>query len=282
MKRPVGPDLYDYISYRRYLGDWFASRKTADRRYSHRVFARRAGIRSPSLLNEVIKGNRNLTPTVAQGFIRAIGMTHGQATFFEALVQLDQAETAEARNEAWERVSASRRFRQARPLDGSTVRYLSNWYYPAIRELALREDFEADARWISKELWPNITLAQARDALATLVELGLLAEQDGRLRPTETSVVTPHEVAGLAAHNYHREMIRRADDALEGVDPEERHFCAVTVGIPASLVPTLKDELNAFQERLLDLCDAHADQAEQVYQVNLHLLPLSRAPGGRP
>ena len=196
--------------------------------------------------------------------------------------QLDQAETAEARNEAWARVSASQRFRRARPLDDSTMRYLSNWYYPATRELALRSDFRADPRWIARQLRPPISVAQARDALRTLEELDLLAEQDGRLRPTDVSVVTPHEVAGLAAHNYHREMIRRADEALEGADPEERHFCAVTVGIPASLVPILKDELNAFQERLLDLCDAEAEQAEQVYQLNLHLLPLSRAAGGSP
>jgi uncharacterized protein (TIGR02147 family) len=278
VKRAAGPDLFQTIDFRAWLRDWFLAQKAADHRYSHRVFARRAGIRSPSLLNEVIKGNRNLSQRTTEGFIRALGLKQDEASFFEALVQLDQAETAAAKNVAWERVSASRRFRQARPLDGSTVRYLSNWYIPATRELANRADFVDDPRWLARQLVPTITQSQARDALATLLELGmLLRHEDGRLRPTDVSVVTPHEVSGLAAHNYHREMIARASDSLEGVEPDERHLCAVTVGIPESLVPLLKEELNAFQERLLNLCDAQAESTERVYQINLQLFPLSRA-----
>ena len=279
VKTPPTPDLFETIDYRDWLRRWFDARKAADHRYSHRVFARRAGIRSPSLLNEVIKGNRNLSPRTTEGFIRALALTQEEAGFFEALVQLDQAETDAARNAAWDRVSASRRFRQARPLDRATVRYLSNWYIPATRELAHRADFRDDPGWLARQLLPAITVAQARDALATLRDLGLLVtDTSGAVRPADVSVVTPHEVSGLAAHNYHRGMIARAGDSLEGVEPGERHLCAVTVGIPEHLVPQLKDALNAFQERLLDLCDAHAAETERVYQINLQLFPLSRAP----
>jgi len=279
VRRVPGPDIFETIDYRGWLRAWFDAQKAADHRYSHRVFARRAGIRSPSLLNEVIKGNRNLSQRTTEGFIRALGLNQEEASFFEALVQLDQAETVAAKNDAWERVSASRRFRQARPLDGEMVRYLSNWYIPATRELAHRGDFRDDPRWLARQLVPAITQAQARDALGTLKALGMLSpDADGVLRPVDVSVVTPHEVAGLAAHNYHRGMIARAGDSLEGVGPEERHLCAVTVGIPEALIPRLKEELNAFQERLLDLCDAQAASTERVYQVNLQLFPLTRAP----
>ncbi len=279
MRRVPGPDIFETIDYRSWLRAWFDAQKSADHRYSHRVFARRAGIRSPSLLNEVIKGNRNLSQRTTEGFIRALGLNHEEARFFEALVQLDQAETVAAKNDAWERVAASRRFRQARPLDGSRMRYLSNWYIPAARELAHRGDFRDDPRWLARQLVPQITLAQAKDALTTLKALGMLLPGPGdTLTPAEVSVVTPHEVAGLAAHNYHREMIARAGDAIEGADPVERHLCAVTVGIPESLVPRLKDELDSFQERLLNLCDDQAGATERVYQVNLQLFPLTRPP----
>ncbi len=279
VRRVPGPDLFQTIDYRSWLRGWFDAQKAADHRYSHRVFARSAGIRSPSLLNEVIKGNRNLSQRTTEGFIRALGLSQEEARFFEALVHLDQAETVAAKNDAWERVNASRRFRRARPLDGSMMRYLSNWYIPATRELAHRADFRDDPAWLSRQLVPTITQSQARDALGTLKALGMLAaDATGALQPAEVSVVTPHEVAGLAAHNYHREMIARAGDAIEGIDPEERHLCAVTVGIPAALVPRLKEELNAFQERLLNLCDDQAAATERVYQVNLQLFPLTRSP----
>lgn len=62
------------------------------------------------------------------------------------------------------------------------------------------------------------------------------------------------------------------------LEPEVRHeeVVALTVAIPAELVPTLKVEINAFQERLLDLCDSSEADAEQVYQFNMQLFPLSK------
>ncbi|MFT5681746.1 MAG: hypothetical protein ACI8RZ_002658 [Myxococcota bacterium] len=276
MKSGEAPDVFAYLSYRTYLQEWFTAQKAADQRYSHRLFARRAGVRSPSLLGEVIAGRRNLTAITQEGFIEAMRLSHVQATFFADLVRFDQAETTDDKRRAWDRIAASRRFRSARPIDAGMVRYLSSWYYPAVRELAWRSDFQADPAWISVRMLPKITLGQARDALATLRELNMLVEQDGRLRPQDVSLVTPHQVADMAAHNYHLQMIERARDAVTAIEPEERHLCAVTVAIPIELIPRLKAELDAFQERLLHLCDEHVADAKQVVQLNLQLIPLSR------
>ncbi len=271
------PDLFSYLSYREYLSDWFDARKRTDPRYSHRLFTRRAGVRSPSLLSEVIAGKRNLTARTTEGFIRALGLTHQEAAFFQDLVAFDQAKTHEAKNEAWEGIAACRRFKSARPIEGASVTYLSHWHYPAIRELALRRDFRNDPAWVARQLQPRITEASARAALATLMELGMLVEDAGVVRPAEVSLATPHQVAGLAAHNYHLQMLERASEAITTVHPRERHLLGVTVAIPEDLVPQLKAELNAFQQRLLHLCDAHVERAERVFQLNLQLVPLSRS-----
>jgi len=278
MKRGEQPDVFSYLSYREYLRDWFQAQKRADRRYSHRLFARRAAVKSPSLLSEVMAGRRSLTSNTADGFVRALRLDREETGFFLALVQFEQAGAAAEKNEAWDRISASRRFRSARPLDDGVVRYLSNWYYPATRELALRSDFQAEPDWIARQLRPAVTRAQARDALETLLTLGMLVRDGDRVIPAEVSVATPHEIAGLAAHNYHQGMLQRAAEALTSTPAEERHYCAVTVAIPRSLIPRLKGELDALQERLLHLCDDHVADAEQVYQINLQLLPLSRPP----
>lgn len=278
MRRGIAPDLHDYLSYRAYLRDWFAAQKAADRRFSHRLFARRAGVRSPSLFREVVAGQRNLTPRTLEGFVRALRLTHDEADYFHDLVQLDQARTEDEKNAAMERVAARRRYREARPIEDGMFAYLSNWYFPATRELALCRDFRAEPEWVAARLRPRITVAQARAALDTLFELGMLERrEDGRVAPAEVSVATAHEVAGLAAHNYHRQMLQRCQDAIVGVLAPERHLVGVTVGVPTSLVPKLKAELDAFQERLLHLCDDHAHDAERVYQLQLALVPLSAA-----
>jgi len=277
MRSGPKPDIYQHLDYREWLREWFSSQKKADRRFSYRLFARRAGVRSPSLFTEVVSGKRNLTPRTIEGFARACRLTHGESLFFADLVAFDQAETDQAKNLAWERIASTRRFRQARPIEGAMFRYLSNWFIPATRELALRPDFKLDKGWIAGQLRPAVTSAQAQLAISTLQELGMLTQANGRWSPAEVSVATAHEVSGLAAHNYHRQMLQRACDSVTQANPQERHITGVTVAIPVSMVPQLKDELGQAMARLFNLCDAQADQAQVVYQLHAALFPLSHA-----
>ena len=180
---------------------------------------------------------------------------------------------------AWEMISACRRFRDARALDGQGFEVISRWYHSALHELARRDDFEPDAAWIARTLRPRITRSQAQSALDLLFSLGMLVQDEhGRVQPRDVSLATAHEVAGLAARNYHDGMLDLARKSIAGASRDERHLCAVTVCIPRSLVPALKREFDAFQERLLDLCDGASDDREQVYQAHLALFPLSEAP----
>jgi uncharacterized protein (TIGR02147 family) len=90
------------------------------------------------------------------------------------------------------------------------------------------------------------------------------------------SIVTPHEVTALAVTNYHASMTERAREALTTARSDERHYCAVTVAVPESMLPTLKRELASLQERLLEMCDGAEGPRERVLQLNLHLFPLSQ------
>ncbi|RME27437.1 MAG: TIGR02147 family protein [Deltaproteobacteria bacterium] len=270
------PDVFSYLDHRAFLGDWFAWRKRVNPRFSHRLFARLAGVKSPSLLSEVVKGRRNLTATTTASFARAMSLDPEEAAFFAMLVDLDRARNDDERNGVWERISAARRFQTARRIDGEAFRYLSRWYLPAIRELATSPHFRPEPSWIARHLRPPITPEQAADALDTLQALGMLVpDADGRLHVADVTVVTPHEVAGLAVHNYHRGMLRRATESIELFRPAERHLGGVTVAIPAALLPRLKEELTRFQEHMLDLCDSAEGERQRVIQIGLQLFPLS-------
>lgn len=272
----TAPNLYEFLDFRAFLREWFEAKKAAEPRFTHRKFARLAGQRSPSFLVDVLEQRRNLTPETAAAVAQAIKLNAAETRFFLALVDLDRARDTAERNAAWEQISASRAFREARPIEGDGFRYLSHWFYPAIRELAWLPEFRADPEWIAAQVQPPITAAEARRALQTLLDLGLLAEDEqGHLRPVDATVATPHEVRGLAVHNYHHGMLDLAREAIERFRSQERHFVAATVAVPDSLVPWLKDELDALQERILDRVERHQDRADQVLQVHLHFFPLS-------
>lgn len=281
MKEQPAVELFGYLDYRQFLADWFEAKKQANHRYSHRLFAKRAGVRSPSLLSEIIQGKRNLTPQNLDGFVKAMALDAEEARFFSDLVDLDQAPRAADRAAALQRVAASQRFRKARPLDRNAAAYLSHWYVPAIRELAFRQDFEADPAWIARQLQPEITPEEATEALETLLELGLLVRDEGGVFPGDATVATDHEVSRHTALSYHQQMIERAQSALVDIPAEERHLLAVTLAVPESLLPQLKAEANRFMERMLHLGDDNLGDAERVVQVNLQMIPLSKNKDGR-
>lgn len=279
----MAPDIYKFLDYREFLQEWFDAKKAEKPTFSHRLFARQAGLSSSALLSNVISRRRNLTNHTTSAFISAMKLTAEEARFFALLVDLDQAKTDADRNEAWSLISSTKRFREARLIEGESFRYLSVWYYPAIRELAACEDFDPDPAWIAKNLRPRITKAQAQRALDALVTMGMLVrDESGKLTPAEASIVTPPEVTGLAVHNYHSGMLLRATDAISAFDPEHRYLGGLTVSIPAELIDPLKDELKALQARLLDMCDGAKAPATHVYQLNLQLFPLTAPPEGEP
>lgn len=272
------PSVYEYVDYRKFLEDHYKARKRQDAKYSFRFFARRAGLSSSNFLKLVMDGKRNLGATTIEKFVAALKLDPDEASFFADLVAFDQAETVAERNRAFERVAANRRFRRARRLEGPLFRYLSRWYYPAVRELAGRRDFKEDPAWIAQQLRPRITVRQARSAMRTLQELGLLvANESGRLVRGDTSLTTGHEVRSVVIPAYHRQMIERAADALETVTPEERDVSALTVCIKASSVAELKHRIHRFREEMLDRCDRE-EEPEQVYQLCVQLFPLSKPP----
>ena len=281
-RAPTLPSVYEYTDYRQFLSDHFAASKQQKKQYSFRYFARRAGLSSSNFLKLVMDGQRNLGPTTIEKFVKALKLGAEEATFFTDLVALDQAQTVAERNRAFERVAANRRFRAARRLHGPLFKYLTHWYYPAVRELAGRPDFRDDPAWVAKQLMPPINVRQARAALATLRDLGLVVEdEDGKLVRGETSLTTGHEVRSIVIPAYHRQMIERAASSIDTVQPDERDVSALTVCIRASSIADLKQRIRRFREEMLERCDTE-EEPEQVYQLCIQLFPLSRPPRTTP
>jgi uncharacterized protein (TIGR02147 family) len=280
------PNIFSYLDYRSFLRDWFAWKKEEMPRYSHRAFVRRTGQKSPSLLVDVIEGRRNLPDATAIAFCKTMKLGKEESLFFRALVRFDQARTTEEKDEAWQEISASKRYREAGPIEGAMYESLSHWHHAAIRELAAVPGFRADPSWIARRVHPPIEPAQAEEALDALFTCGLLVRtEEGEVVPGEPTMVSPTEVQWVvsqAVSRYHRDMLGLAAASLENVSHEHRHFSAVTAAVPASTLPLLREELTRMSKRLLDLVSTHDTDPEEVVQVQLHFFPLTDIAGDEP
>jgi uncharacterized protein (TIGR02147 family) len=271
-------DVFAYLDYRAFLRDYYLEKK--DRRgLSYRAFSRRAGLKSPNYLKLVIDGARNLSDEMAARFAKAVGLDGDGADYFVELVRFSQAKSTTERNASYSRLTGFRRHQRAQPLELKHAAYHSTWYLPAIRELAARPDFSDDPAWIASALWPSITKADAAAALATLLELGLLAKNArGKIVQGEALVSTGPETRGLHIKNYHRMMMERAAESMDEIPASDRDISSLTLCLGADGLARLKERIQRFRRELLELSTLE-DDADQVVQVNFQLFPLSRARG---
>lgn len=273
--RTLRVDVFDYLDYRAYLRDYYQDRKENGRGFSYRAFSRRAGLKSPNYLKMVIDGDRNLSASMAERFATACGLDDEGARYFINLVGFNQASSGAERNECYERLTASTRYRKTHKLELAHAAYHSTWYIPAIRELAARDDFRADPAWIATTLVPSISKTEARRALATLIELGMLVEDaGGNLVQSEGAVSTEPETRSLHIANYHRAMMQRAAESIELFSSAERDISSVTLCMGADGIGRLKKRIQRFRRELLEL-EAIEDDRRRVIQINFQLFPLS-------
>src|ERR1035437_8730833 len=78
--------IFSYLNYREFLAHWFQAKKEVQQGYSGSLFAKKAGIGSPTLLGMIIRGDRNLSAETIRAFIRALGLKGKEAIYFEKLV----------------------------------------------------------------------------------------------------------------------------------------------------------------------------------------------------
>ncbi len=273
---PSRIDVFDYLDYRAFLRDYYLEGK-ARRGLSYRALSRRIGLKSSNFFKLVLDGSRNLSQETAGRFARASGLEDDARRYFLALVRSAHGRTPEARREAHAQVIGVRRYRRTRSLEAHHAAYHSTWYLPAIRELVVSRSFREDPAWIARTLVPNITPGEAREALETLLLLGLLVrDADGALRQGETLVSTGPETTGRNVAAYHRTMLQLAATSLDRIPATQRDVSSLTLCLGRDGLRRVKDRVQRFRRERLEL-SATEEQPDQVVQLNFQLFPLSTA-----
>ncbi|MEO8900342.1 MAG: TIGR02147 family protein [Polyangiaceae bacterium] len=277
MTKDAPVDVYGYLDYRAYLRDYYAARKAKSKAFSYRAFSRRAGVASPNYLKLVVEGQRSLSAKMAEKFAQACGLDSDAGRYFTHLVAFNQAKTSSERSQHYGKLTSSQHYRRAHKLEIAHAAYYSDWYIPAIRELAATEDFREDPEWIADQLVPTITPLQATRAIETLIDLRLLVRDDtDRLVQADTILSTGPETRGLHITAFHRAMTQRALESIDLVPAQDRDISSLTLCLGRGGLRAFKERLQRFRRELLEL-SALESEPEQVVQLNFQLFPLSRS-----
>jgi len=265
-------DIFAYTDYRKYLSDAWNERKTADKRFSHRAIATRAGFSSSAFFGRILSGEANLTPSAGLRLAEIFRLNRPETRYFEHLVLFDQAKSHEERALFLDRIVAWRKGRVPE-LEAEQVEFCENWWVVAVRELLDLVDCDGDPKHLAKMLRPSITVAQAKRALEILERLHLAKKDErGFWRKTE-AVISTGELAAAAIDTFRRDTLRLGIESIDRFTREERSISTLTVTLSPATFERLRDRFRHMRREILDMAREDRD-ADRVIQVNIQAFPV--------
>lgn len=269
--------LFDYDDFRKFMQDYFDEQKKLRAVFSHRFFAAKAGFSSSSYCLNVIRGRFNLTPKSIEKISKAMDFEPLQKAYFEALVQYNQAQQVDERDQAWEQILQIRKQIEFTHVTTREQAYFSKWYYPVVRELAVESDWNGDFRVLARSLTPQITTEEAREAVKNLLEWGLL-KKDGERYERVSQMLDAAEIPPIALRKIRREYIQHAIGAVESMPKEERFAAFTTLAMSESSYNYAVEVLEDARKKIIARAANDLD-VERVYEMMLVAFPMSKKVG---
>ena len=269
--------LFDYDDFRKFMQDYFDEQKKQRAVFSHRFFAAKAGFSSSSYCLNVIRGRFNLTPKSIEKISKAMDFEPLQKAYFEALVQYNQAQQVDERDQAWEQILQIRKQIEFTHITTREQAYFSKWYYPVVRELAVESDWNGDFRVLARSLTPQITTEEAREAVKNLLEWGLL-KKDGERYERVSQMLDAAEIPPIALRKIRREYIQHAIGAVESMPKEERFAAFTTLAMSESSYNYAVEVLEDARKKIIARAANDLD-VERVYEMMLVAFPMSKKVG---
>ena len=269
--------LFDYDDFRKFMQDYFDEQKKLRAVFSHRFFAAKAGFSSSSYCLNVIRGRFNLTPKSIEKISKAMDLEPLQKAYFEALVQYNQAQQVNERDQAWEQILQIRRQIEFTHVTTREQAYFSKWYYPVIRELAVESDWNGDFRVLARSLTPQITTEEAREAVKNLLEWGLL-KKEGERYERVSQMLDAAEIPPIALRKIRREYIQHAIGAVESMPKDERFAAFTTLAMSEKSYNYAVEVLEEARKKIIARAANDLD-VERVYEMMLVAFPMSKKVG---
>lgn len=267
--------IFEYIDYRKFLSEYYQSKKKNSRYFSYRYFAQKIGLNSPSFLKHVIDGNRNLTSQMAERFANALDLSPKEKKYFYNLIQFNQASSSIEKQEYYAALRTILSGVKESVLKSDQYEFYARWYIPVLRELICLYNFREDYQLMASILIPSIEASEAKAAVKLLLRLNLVEPlENGGFRQTVSAITAKDSVFSQAVREFTKTMIDHSKVALEKIDKSKRHISAVTMGISPEAYDMLTSEIEAFKDRVKFIVNKDK-KSSRIYQMTISLFPVS-------
>jgi uncharacterized protein (TIGR02147 family) len=276
MMKTRKPVIYNYNNFRQYLADCQHSRQDTEKRFTKSALSKLLGLpNTRSYFTDVLNG-RKVSSVFTDRFVKIFELNKDEAQFFRILVLFNQAENPEERELYFDQLISLNRTPK-RVLDKNVFIYYKHWHNSAVRALLHIYDFKDNYSDLARKLNPPITVKQAKESIALLKKLNLIAQDpQGFYKPTDKSIVTPDYVKDEFIKQYQLSCLDMAKKALIKNTSAPQLISTNMVSISNQAYVRIEKKIGKFRSEIRSLIHKDEHPAEKVYHMNIILFPASK------
>ncbi len=263
------------------LISFFQTRKERNPSYSMSAFSRDLGI-SSSLLSRIINRTRSISLKCAMQISLALDLSDEESNNLLLSVVKNSTKNSKISKKVkqkflhnLENSNKDSNFNYC-TFEIEQFKAVAKWYHLAILNLVETEHFINCAKWISNSL--EITPLEATDAINRMTSLGLLKEENGKLKRTEKNFFVKTQKSEFAVRCFHEQMINKGLLELKKTTDDDFHsrlINGITFSCGQEHIETIKDKIDKFEDEILKLTSMSSNNS--IYQLNIQFFPLSRS-----
>ena len=271
------PNIFAYHDYCLFLNDWLYYLKSTDKKQSLRKISKDAKI-SAAYLSLVLAKKRFLSEKVASKLAAVLRLNAAEQSFFKLLVEMADSSLQEDRIKAFQKIKRFTQYQDSNDNQIEAFKYMSEWYYVAIRELAAHPEFTGDPKWIQKQLIKHVPAKEIEKALVFLLERGFIARgKDGKFSQPNRNIDCDGGVYQISLNRFHHQILEISAELMDQMAKERRTLTGYTFMMSPSsldevnaLFEEVKKKLSAIEER-----DRNHKGEKKVYHTELISIPLT-------
>ncbi len=261
------PNIVDYHDYRQFIQDWIQYLVKSDRSFSIASLSKRSDV-SQDYIELFLEGKTAFTTHALGRMLPFLSFNSFEKNYLKLLRRLSETENQVDRLAALDRLRELQT-ENVHANEGALEehKYLSRWYFVAIREMSFLPDFEPSADWIQDRLRLRVPREEIENALHYLQQNNLLG--------TQKELNANGGAYRLAMGQFHHEMLGLAQDAILTVPRKQRGIMAQTIAMDQDCVNEAKQIFAEAMSKINGLATKQGKR-ETVYHFEVALFPLTQ------
>ena len=281
MEKSRRPQAFDFLTVRDFIAaydEWAAGHLKPS--YSRRALAKRAGVNSPNFMTLIINGTRKPQGVWLEGFLKATKIAAAEGDYLLMLAKMENTKDVQERHKDLNKIETFLNRHGKNSIAAATVELAKDPLAWDLLQLLDLVDCDSTVGWFKRRLRRKASVPEIRSGLQALQKLNLVKmNRSGAFVPSNTHMSTPDQIKPAENLSFHSYVLSEAKELLIEMDPSERSFGSLTLGLPQSRVEEFKSEVSVFAKSLIRRYGDSSRKSDEVFRLNIQMYPITQKKG---